>query len=104
MESRSAVRSKHAAAISRSTSTMEDIHLGPLPDTLKPRIGSPLPTNGDVLGFYLHLRRGSMMHKKQEDVITLVVESAIQFWIAAGIERSSVFIKLSKTIGNVSLR
>ncbi len=59
--------------------------LGKLIDNLEPRIGAQLPTNGDVLRFFMFLNRGPMINNKKEDVIKTVIDKVSIFWDISGI-------------------
>lgn len=63
----------------------EAILLGKLIDNLEPRIGAQLPTNGDVLRFFMFLNRGPMINNKKEDVIKTVIDKVSIFWDISGI-------------------
>ena len=40
---------------------------------LEPKVGSQLPTNGDVLRLFIYLNRGPMVNDRREDVIKKVI-------------------------------
>ena len=64
----------------------EDWLLGHLVQKLKPKQGSKLPTNGEVIRHYLYLSRNDMRLHKKGEVITAVLKDVKLFWENAGIQ------------------
>ena len=89
METRQDAAAAHKVvldAAAKGVSTSWDPYLGELPeDLIPPEANFPLPTNGDALRYYLHLKRGKRMNDKSADVISLVVSKVKLFWDAAQI-------------------
>lgn len=59
--------------------------IGNLLQDLAPKKGSQLPTNGDVLRFFVFLNRGPMQKDNRDDVIKCVILKAEEFWELSGI-------------------
>lgn len=59
--------------------------IGNILQDLTPKKGSQLPTNGDVLRYFIFLNRGPMQKDKRDDVIKFVILKAEQFWEHSGI-------------------
>ena len=65
--------------------TLEAWLIGKLLLDLEPKVGSQLPTNGDVLRLFIYLNRGPMVNDRREDVIKKVIQKVEVFWKLAGI-------------------